>query len=136
MTNRVLAARSVGRGPVRATGRPDRLLIRDLVLRTRIGIHPHEREPQRVRINAEIEIRGDGHPHNDDIAGVLSYEGLIAQIKELTSAGHINLVETLAAKIAEICLIDPRALSVRVRIEKLDVEPDAGAVGIEIERMR
>ena len=136
MANRVLAARSVGRGPVRATGRLDRLLIKDLILRTRIGIHPHERAPQRVRINAEIEIRADGAPHKDDIAQVVSYEDLIAQIKELSSAGHINLVETLAARIAEVCLIDPRAVCARIRIEKLDVEPDAGAVGIEIERMR
>ena len=136
MTNRVLAAHSFRPAPLRATGRPDRLLIRDLVLRTRIGIHPHEREPQRVRVNAEVEIRGDIRPHDDDIAQVLSYEDLIAQIKELTATGHINLVETLAARIAEVCLIDPRAVCARIRIEKLDVEPDAGAVGIEIERMR
>lgn len=136
MTNRVLAARSLGPRPLRATGRLDRLLIKDLILRTRIGIHPHEREPQRVRVNAEVEIRGDIRPHDDDIAQVLSYEDLIAQIKELTATGHINLVETLAVRIAEICLIDPRAVSARIRIEKLDVEPDAEAVGIEIERTR
>ena len=136
MTNRVLAARSFRPAPLRAGARADRLLIRDLVLRTRIGIHPHEREPQRVRVNAEVEIDGTGAPHQDDIAGVISYEDLIAEIKALAAAGHINLVETLADRIAEICLADPRAACARIRVEKLDVEPDAAAVGIEIERVR
>ena len=131
MENRVLAAQ----GFVSEAGGPDRLLIRDLMLRARIGIHPHEREPQRVRINVELEILGNSRPVGDDIANVISYEHLIARIKEMVGAGHINLVETLAARIAEICLDDPRALRVRVRVEKLDVEPDA-AVGIEIERAR
>lgn len=136
MDNRVLAARPVGPGYARETGRPDRLLIKDLVLRARIGIHPHEREPQRVRINAEIEIRGGARPQGDDITQVVSYEDLVARIKDLVAAGHINLVETLAERVAEVCLADPRAVSARIRVEKLDVEPDAAAVGIEIERVR
>jgi dihydroneopterin aldolase len=44
------------------------------------------------------------------------------------------LLETLAEEIAAICLQDGRVRSVRVRVEKLDIFPDAASVGVEIER--
>jgi len=132
---RVLVARPAVPGPARETGRLDRLLIKNLTVSARIGIYPHEREPQRVRINAEVEILGDPRPIGDDIANVISYEDLIARIKDLIETGHINLVETLAARIADICLTDPRAVRALIRVEKLDIEPGA-TVGIEIERLR
>ena len=135
MDKRVLAAHPAAPGFVREPGRLDCLLIKDLTLLARIGIYPQEREPQRVRINAEVEILGDPRPIGDDIAKVISYEDLIARIKDLIGAGHINLVETLAARIADICLDDPRAVRALIRVEKLDIEPGA-AVGIEIERVR
>ena len=135
MNKRVLAAHPAAPGFAREPGRLDRLLIKDLTLLARIGIYPQEREPQRVRINAEVEILGDPRPIGDDIAKVISYEDLIARIKDLIGAGHINLVETLAARIADICLDDPRAVRALIRVEKLDIEPGA-AVGIEIERVR
>ncbi len=47
---------------------------------------------------------------------------------------HINLVETPAEEIAELCLANPRVVVVRVKVEKLDVEPDAAGVDVEIER--
>jgi dihydroneopterin aldolase len=50
--------------------------------------------------------------------------------------GHINLVETLAERVAEICLVPDDARDVRVRVEKLDIVPDAAAVGVEIHRKR
>jgi len=112
-------------------------LITDLVLDARIGVHAHEHAAtQRVRINVEIQVHGEPAVVADDIANVLSYENIVAAIKDLIAAGHINLVETLAERIASICLADPRAERARVRVEKLDVEPDAAAVGIEIERPR
>jgi 7,8-dihydroneopterin aldolase/epimerase/oxygenase len=46
------------------------------------------------------------------------------------------LVETLAERVAADCLADPRAASVRVRIEKPDVIANAGSVGVEINRSR
>jgi len=35
-----------------------------------------------------------------------------------------------------MCLSDPRVLSARIRVEKLDVFPEAESVGVEIERFR
>jgi len=112
-----------------------RILVRDLVLKCLIGIHAHELlAPQRVRINVDMAVLEQAGPLSDDIANVVSYEDVIEGIKRMLSQGHINLVETLAEKIAELCLADARVSSVRVRVEKLDVYAEAASVGIEIER--
>jgi dihydroneopterin aldolase len=52
----------------------------------------------------------------------------------VTSDGHVNLAETLAERIASLCLQDSTCRSVLVRVEKLDVFEDAKSVGVEIER--
>jgi dihydroneopterin aldolase len=114
-----------------------RIFVRDLVLMCRIGAYPEERlKTQRVRFNLDILVQAPADPIGDDLAQVLSYDTVIADIRELTSRGHINLVETLAAEIADICLADPRVAEVKVTVEKLDVEPAAAGVGVEIERRR
>jgi dihydroneopterin aldolase len=114
-----------------------RIRITDLVLPASIGIYDREKNtPQRVRINVELKVNEDGRPLDDDIANVLSYEDIVGGIREIIGRGHINLVETLAEDIASLCLDDMRVAEARVGVDKLDVEPDAAAVGIEIERSR
>lgn len=114
-----------------------RILVRDLVLKCSIGIHAHELlAPQRVRVNVEMAVYEQAGPASDDIANVVSYEDVIEGIKRMLAEGHINLVETLADKVAALCLTDERVDSVRVRVEKLDVYAEASSVGIEIERRR
>lgn len=118
-------------------GESYRIFVHDLVLMCRIGAYPEERlKTQRVRFNLDIRVRAPREPLDDDVARVLSYDTIISDIRELTGRGHINLVETLAAQIADICLADPRVTNVRVAVEKLDVEPAASGVGVEIERRR
>jgi dihydroneopterin aldolase len=55
-------------------------------------------------------------------------------VREIVASGHVQLIETLAERIAEVALEDRRVAGVRVRVEKLDVYADAASVGIEIER--
>ena len=137
MDNRVLAARLVASNHRPERHPPDRILISDFVVDCRIGVHAHERlAPQRVRINVDLEVRNGIRHDADDIAGVVSYEGILEGIKALADGDHINLVETLAERIADLCLADARALCAKVKVEKLDIEPRAAGVGIEIERRR
>jgi dihydroneopterin aldolase len=111
--------------------------VRDLVLPVSIGIYDFEKEaPQRVCINVECKVReGDG-PIGDDIANVVSYEDIVNGIKSIIAEGHINLVETLAERIADFCLADPRVGYARIGVDKLDIVPEAASVGVEIERSR
>lgn len=114
-----------------------RVLVRDLVLAAEIGAFRHERGMlQRVRINLELAVPEEDHPVGDDLRNVVCYDEIISGIRALVSGGHVKLVETLAERIARLCLADPRVALARVRVEKLDVYADAEAVGIEIERRR
>jgi dihydroneopterin aldolase len=71
---------------------------------------------------------------HDDLARVVDYEAIVNRVRAVVAAGHVNLVETLAERIAETCLADPRIVAARVRVEKLDVFADAASAGVEIER--
>jgi dihydroneopterin aldolase len=114
-----------------------RIFIKDLVLQCNIGAYAHERlGPQAVRFNVEMHVRESSAPVNDDLRNVLSYDKITAAIRAHVAKGHVNLVETLAEDVAGICLAHPRVVHVRVGVEKLAVEPDAGGVGVEIERRR
>ncbi len=113
------------------------VLIKDLELNTMIGVHDAERRaPQRVLVNVDLAVREQGPSDTDQLTTVLDYSEVVARIEETVKAGHINLVETLAERVAVACLSDPRVLNVRVRIEKPDVIANAGSVGVEIQRAR
>jgi dihydroneopterin aldolase len=111
------------------------VFVRDLVMHCSIGVHAHEHEAlQRVRLNLELRVpEGDG-PLGDDLRNVVCYDEIITAVRRIVDAGHVRLIETLAERIAELCLADHRVRSVRVQLEKLDVYKDVGAVGIAIER--
>jgi dihydroneopterin aldolase len=120
------------------------VFVRDLVLMASIGVHPAERTaPQRIRINLDLAVEDDAlRPLSraaigkDDLARVVDYEKLVNQARNIVTAGHVLLVETLAERIAEAMLADPRVEFARVRVEKLDVFADATSAGVEIERRR
>lgn len=111
------------------------VFVRDLTLACDIGVHAHEKgRPQRVRINLDLGVTDDGRPLADRLDNVVCYETVVTRIRAITSDGHINLVETLAERVAQSCLQLPDCQSARVRVEKLDVFDDAESVGVEIER--
>ena len=112
------------------------LFIRDLVVPCAIGVHAHERgRRQRVRIDVSLTIAEPDAPHWDRIEGVPNYDDVVAGVQALVESGHVNLAETLAERIADLCLADRRIARARVRVEKLDVLSDGAVVGVEVERV-
>lgn len=117
-----------GPGPGAVSSPPTRVVVRDLVLMAEIGVYAHEHgRRQRIRVGLDLET--------DPQAPAVTAAEAIAAVHGVLSAGHITLVETLAERVAAGCLTDPRVRSVRVRVEKLDIFPDA-IVGVEFERRR
>jgi len=111
------------------------VFVRDLLIESSIGIYDHEKEKQQtIRINIDLCVKEDTTPLNDDYANVVCYEKVVNGIKNIVKAGHVELVETLAEKIANLNMLDPRIMSVRVRIEKLEAIENTTSVGVEIER--
>jgi dihydroneopterin aldolase len=111
------------------------MFVRDLVMDAPIGVRVHELgRHQRIRLNLDLGVLDT--ESTDRLESVVCYDDLIAAVRVVVGAEHVQLVETLAERIAEACFRDRRVITARVRIEKLDVYPDAESVGIEIERRR
>ena len=122
------------------------VFLRDMVLSASIGVYPHEHaEKQRIRINVDLAVPEDSTAvagmsrpavGRDDLGRVVDYEQVAHSVRSVVGAGHVQLVETLAERLAETCLQDERVQTVRIRVEKLDVFDDLASVGVEIERQR
>jgi dihydroneopterin aldolase len=116
------------------------VFLRDMVLAASIGVHGFEHQaPQRIRINVDLAVVDEGPVAGgavgrDDLSRVVDYEKVADGVRAIVAARHVRLVETLAERIAEHCLSDPRVRLARVRVEKLDIFADTAAVGVEIER--
>lgn len=112
-----------------------RIILDALDVAMRLGIHPHEAAPQRVRLSVEMLV---GYPTpiaEDRIDEVLDYDFVREGIHALAAGDGFALQETLVDAIAALCLADARVREVRVRSMKLDVYPDA-KVGCEVVRRR
>jgi dihydroneopterin aldolase len=100
-----------------------------------IGVYPHEKKkPQRIRIDLDLWVRHSGVILEDRFEQVVDYEDLATRVRRMVVAQHTNLVETLADRIAALCLSDQRVMRVRVRVVKPDVLDRVAAVGVEIEQ--
>jgi dihydroneopterin aldolase len=118
------------------------MFIRDLILEASIGVYAHEHAaPQRIRINIDLAVADDSQDKlsrpavgRDDVSRVVDYEAIVIKARAIVAAGHVQLVETLAERLAEACLDDPRITLARIRVEKLDVFADAASAGVEVER--
>lgn len=113
----------------------DRLLLRDHVVEVEIGAFQQERGTrQRVQFNVVVEVRPPPAPLEDDVDKILSYDRITEAIAFELGAERLNLLETLAERVAERILAEPQAMRVFIRIEKLDIGPYK--LGVEIVRSR
>jgi dihydroneopterin aldolase len=111
--------------------------VRGLVVMCSIGIRPEERDrPQRVRVSVELTAPAGTVYPGDNRRRLINYEKVVAAIRAIATAEHIDLCEGMAERIATACFTDPRVGRVRVQVEKLDVFPDAEGVGAILERNR
>ena len=113
----------------------DRISLRDHVVEVEIGAFQQERgQRQRVRFDVVVGVRPHPAPLQDDVDRILSYDRITEAIAAELASERLNLLETLAARVAERILAEPQAMRAFVRIEKLDRGP--GALGGEIVRSR
>ncbi|WP_109467836.1 dihydroneopterin aldolase [Albibacillus kandeliae] len=131
---RLAFAHPAERSEATAEGRPlDRISLRDHIVEVEIGAFQAERgRTQRICFNVVVEVQPVTGPIDDDVDRILSYDHLTEAIAHELAAERLNLLETLAERIADRILLEPQAVRAFVRIEKLDRGP--GALGVEIVR--
>ena len=114
-----------------------KILINDLTLDAFIGIHDFEKKKkQKIAISLSLDV-------NDNISGIehkienfVSYEHIVADIKSILKSGHVDLLETLGEKIVDLCFTDERVMTIKLKLEKLEVFKETKSVGIEIFRKK
>ena len=111
----------------------DKIFVYDFLKEVEIGAFQSERGcTQRVKFNVSLDLIPLSVEFDDDVDKIISYEIITDAINLELSRQRFNLLETLAEKVADRCLQEPRAKRVEVRIEKLDRIP--GSLGIQISR--
>jgi FolB domain-containing protein len=116
---------------------PDKIFIKDLLLRCIVGIKPDEREKKQdvlIHLNLYGDLRQAGI--SDNIEDTIDYATLKKKVIELVEGSSFYLVEKLAESIAELCLKDSKVRKVDVEIEKPGALRFARTVGIAITRER
>ena len=114
----------------------DRIFLSNYVRAFEIGAFAEEHGvTQRVRFDVTLEVARNTAHIDDTVPRVVSYDEIVSAIEDLIAGDRINLLETLAERLAQRCLADPRARRAHIRIEKLD-RLDGAGLGVEITRVR
>lgn len=115
----------------------DQIQIKDLLLRTIIGINEDERRNRQdalINIVLHADTRAAGT--SDEIEDAVNYRTITKRVIKRVEESQFYLVEKMAAEIAAICLEDPRVEAVDVRVEKPGALRFARSVGVEVHRTR
>lgn len=115
----------------------DRIHIRELLLRTIIGVNDWEREhKQDVLINLTLYADLSSAGRSDSIKDTVNYRSVTKRVIEHVEHSQRFTVEALAQDIADLCLEEARVLRVKVEVEKPGALRFARSVGVRIIRQR
>ena len=115
-----------------------RIFVKGLLIQASIGVYPHEHEStQPIIVDVELDMADMTLPTEDRLHETLDYSFVAEKCEELAQQAHVQLVETLADRIANWALsYDPRVQSVAVRIAKPQALLKADTAGVELVKSR
>jgi 7,8-dihydroneopterin aldolase/epimerase/oxygenase len=100
---------------------PDRIALRGLRVRGRHGVFEHERaDGQDFLIDVTIDVDVSVAGRTDDLHDTIDYGAIAQTVAAVVGGEPLNLIETLAERIATACLADSRIASVEVSVHKPD----------------
>ncbi len=98
---------------------PDLIVLRGLTAQGRHGWFDEEQERgQTFHVDVGLEVDTAAAAVTDDLADTVDYGTLAAQVVALVEAQPVRLIETLAQRIADLCLDDPLVQTVEVTVHK------------------
>ena len=123
----------------RASAAQDELTIAGIECFGHHGVFDFERRDGQVFL-IDLTLGLDTAPaaRSDDLQDTVDYGSLVAAVKAAVEHDPVDLIETLAARIAAICLRDDRVEWSRVTVHKPDAPIDAtySDVALTITRKR
>lgn len=118
---------------------PDRIELRGLTAHGRHGWYPHERERgQLFRVDVALGVDTRAAAESDDLTDTVDYGSLAERVVGLVAGEPVRLVETLAQRVADLCLEDPRVEDAEVTVHKPEAPMSVpfGDVTVTIRRAR
>lgn len=97
----------------------DVIALRGLRVRGFHGVLPAEREQgQDFVVDAELTVDTRPAAATDDLADTVDYGALAQALAAVVAGEPVDLLETLVARLADVCLADPRVTRARVTVHK------------------
>jgi dihydroneopterin aldolase len=101
------------------------------------GLHPWERHPERpTRLVITARLYAPLTAPRAADAPIVDYDLVRNRILALEGEGHIDLLETIADRIADTCFADSRVEACALSIRKPDIYNESRGAGIDLFRTR
>jgi dihydroneopterin aldolase len=97
----------------------DRIALTGLRVHGTHGVLPEERrDGQDFVVDAVLRLDTRAAAASDDLADTVDYGVLAAQLAEVVAGEPCDLLETLAARLAAVCLGHPQVFEVELTVHK------------------
>jgi dihydroneopterin aldolase len=98
---------------------PGTITLTGLRARGHHGVYDFERvQGQEFLVDVALELDLDRAARTDDVADTVHYGQLADRLVEIVTGEPVNLIETLADRLADACLADPRVTAATVTVHK------------------
>lgn len=117
----------------------DELSVTGIECRAHHGVLEHERrDGQRFVVDLTLGLDTRPAAESDDLRDTVDYGSLVADVKAVVEAEPVDLVETVAARVAAICVRQERVAWARVTLHKPEapIEATFSDVSLTITRKR
>jgi 7,8-dihydroneopterin aldolase/epimerase/oxygenase len=102
---------------------PDRIAVRGITAHAHHGVYDWERERgQTFRVDAVLELDTAQAAAGDDLEKTVNYAELAQRLHAVLTGEPVNLLETLAQRLADVCLADPLVDAVEITVHKPDAD--------------
>jgi dihydroneopterin aldolase len=97
----------------------DRITLTGLRARGRHGVYDFERaQGQEFVVDVVLEMDLSTAAGSDDVADTVHYGELASRLVAVVEGEPVNLIETLADRLAAVCLADRRVVAATVTVHK------------------
>jgi dihydroneopterin aldolase len=115
----------------------DRLAVRGIEAYGHHGVFDFERREGQV-FTVDLVLGVDTRPaaRSDDLQETVDYGTLVAAVKEAVETDPVDLIETLAQRIADVCLTDQRVQWAEVTVHKPNAPIEATFTDVALTILR
>ncbi|MEX0952443.1 MAG: dihydroneopterin aldolase [Nitriliruptoraceae bacterium] len=111
----------------------DRIAIRGIEAFGHHGVFDHEtRIGQRFVVDVALDLDLSAAAASDQLRDTVDYGHLAARVVEVVTGEPVALIERLAARIADECLVDTRVTSATVTVHKPAAPLPVAAADVEV----